>query len=383
MAQVPRAITSESCPQSAALLFAAAIAMAIPGSAHMWSASSPSEPRREVLLAVQQKGGLHFLDARTLEPLGRLAVHKMASRVSASPDGRTLFLGQADTLAGNGCCSLFAVELASHRACKLLDIAPEGVPSADGRWLFAHRGIGIDVFDMPTLARLPSLRGPRLDVNYRLHPSPAGHWLFGLTVWRDLGLDIFDLKRGRFVRQTPVIGMEAAWLGSQFHVLGQRDGKYLLQTIASDSGEAAPPVLLEGAAPALPDRARLVAGERQLFAFRPSAPWFIKGRRDDGTPWSRGIWTIDVRNRQVAPPIAADVEVADVVAGSDGTSLHALEPGTSTHRPVTVLRLDAATGRIEARRELPSDSWGWTIARASIPASLVPNGEVTFAPCAR
>jgi hypothetical protein len=364
------------------MLLAAAIAIAISGSASPGAAPSPSQSR-DVLLAVQQNGRLHFLDARTLEPIARLAAHKMAARVSASPDGTTLFLGQADTIDGNGCCSLFAVELASRRVCKLLDIAPEGVPSADGRWLFAHRGMGIDVFDMPTLARLPSLRGPRLDVNYRLHPSPDSRWLFALTVWRDLGLDIFDLRRGGFVRHAPVIGMEAAWLGSQFHVLGQRDGKYLLQTIASDSADAAPPVPLEGAAPGLPDRARLVAGERQLFAFRPSAPWFIKGRRDDGTPWSRGIWTIDVQNRRVAPPIAVDVEVADLVAGADGTSLYALEPGTSTDRPATAVRLDAATGRIAARRELPADSWGWSIALVSIPASLVPNGEVAFAPCAR
>jgi hypothetical protein len=77
------------------------------------------------------------------------------------------------------------------------------------------------------------------------------------------------------------------------------------------------------------------------------------------------------------------VEIADLVASADGTSLYALAPGTSTDRSATAVRLDAATGRIAARHELPADSWGWSIARVSIPASLVPNGEVAFAPCAR
>ena len=62
-----------------------------------------TEPRaaREVILATQRDHALHVIDAETLEPLGRFVVHNLAHWVGASPDGRRLYLAQAETPDGN------------------------------------------------------------------------------------------------------------------------------------------------------------------------------------------------------------------------------------------------------------------------------------------
>ena len=61
---------------------------------------------REVILATQRDQRLHFFDAATLEPLGAFVVHSPAHHVSASSDGRTIFLAQGATPDGSGCCAL-------------------------------------------------------------------------------------------------------------------------------------------------------------------------------------------------------------------------------------------------------------------------------------
>src|SRR5215475_9974798 len=127
-----------------------------------------------------------------------------AHSVVSSPDGLNLFFEQPAPPDVNGCCALFALDLVTHKLCKLISPSSLGAPTPDGRWVFTQRGnIGIEVFDAKTLTRLPKIDAPGL---YQLLPSPDSRWLFGVTYsQRGQGpaLDIIDLENKILVRRLP------------------------------------------------------------------------------------------------------------------------------------------------------------------------------------
>lgn len=187
---------------------------------HNDSMQGSANDLREVIVATQRKSRLHVFDANTLRPLGYFTVNNNAHSVVASPDGLKLFLEQPAPPDVNGCCALFALDLVSHKLCKLISPSSLGAPTPDGRWLFTQRGnIGIEVFDAKTLVRLPKIDAPGL---YRLLPSPDSRWLFGITYsQRGHGpsLDIFDIENKVLVRRLPVSNdplPQGIWLGDQF-----------------------------------------------------------------------------------------------------------------------------------------------------------------------
>jgi hypothetical protein len=146
---------------------------------HSISKQSNTGDKREVIVATQRNRRLHVFDANTLQPLGYFAVNNNAHSVTASPDGLMLFLEQPGPPDFNGCCTLYALDLVTHKLCNLIFPSSLGVPSPDRRWLFTQRGnIGIEVFDARTLAWLPRIDAPGL---YQLLPSPDSRWMFGVT----------------------------------------------------------------------------------------------------------------------------------------------------------------------------------------------------------
>src|SRR5262245_41496416 len=115
---------------------------------HNASTQSSADDLHEVILATQRNRRLHVFDANTLRPLGYFTVNNNAHSVVASPDGLKLFLEQPAPPDSNGCCTLFALDLITHKLCALISPSSLGAPSPDGRWLFTQRGpIGIEVFD--------------------------------------------------------------------------------------------------------------------------------------------------------------------------------------------------------------------------------------------
>src|SRR6266498_3126221 len=115
---------------------------------HNASMQSSANDLREVIIATQRNRRLHIFDANTLRPLGYFTVNDNAHSVVASPDGLKLFLEQPAPPDANSCCTLFALDLITHKLCKLIFPSSLGVPSPDGRWVFTQRGpIGIEVFD--------------------------------------------------------------------------------------------------------------------------------------------------------------------------------------------------------------------------------------------
>lgn len=338
---------------------------------------------RDVVLATQRDHRLHVFDAATLEPLGQIAINNLAHRVSAGPDGRTLFIAQAGTPDGAGCCALFALDLETSTMCRLMEPVTEQVLSPDGRRLFAQRGnVGIEVFDAGTLARLPTIAAPGV---YRLQPSPDGRWLFGITSWDGPSLDVFDLGRQRLDHRLPVPGGGGAWLGEQFHLYARDGGQAGLWIIRPETMVLGDPVpvtptgqgLTDGQLPAHP---QVVAARDRLVVYEPLGWWFKLDPRREGQPVSGGLFALDPSSGEVTGHLAPSVDFAQVVADPGGARLYGLDAGDPDGgRPVRLLALDSATGAVLAERTLPTDVW--FIAPASLPDTLVPRGRIQLAAC--
>src|SRR5215510_6999919 len=82
---------------------------------HKASTQSSANDLREVIIATQRNRRLHVFDANTLRPLGYFTVNNNAHSVVASPDGLKLFLEQPAPPEFNSCCTLYALDLVTHK----------------------------------------------------------------------------------------------------------------------------------------------------------------------------------------------------------------------------------------------------------------------------
>jgi hypothetical protein len=369
-----------------------------PVSATRAPGSQPAGQSREVVVAVQRNHRLHVFDAPTLEPLGRITgLHNLLEHVSVRPGGRTVYLSQAAAFDGNECCALFELELPTGEMCHLTEPAMDSLPSPDGRSLFTQRGsVGIDVFDTTTLARstiatfdmwrahqnrdsLP-LRG-----YYALHPS-SDRWMFGITFWQKPALGIFDLRTNTMVRELTIPVASGAWLSNRFYLYENNDDGLRLGVVNSEMTGLGPWRSIHDASAAvtraqLPARAVVIASGERLLVYQPIAGWL----HDSGeTGRSPGIFVIDPATAGVTAHLAPSTEFAQVIAGTAGQRLYALVAGPSVAgRNVPwsprLLALDARTGAVVAERALTPDVWH--VAVASIPASVLPLGDLHPTAC--
>lgn len=241
-------------------------------------AARGTPPRRAVIVAVRRDHRLQFFDAATLAPLGSVAIYNLADSVEARPDGGMLYIRQAVTPDGNGCCALFALDLATSELCRLLFPATQPVPVTGDR-LFAQRGnTGIDVFDAASLEHLPTIAAPGV---YSLAPSPDGRWLFGANHFREASLDLMDVRAGALLRRLPVAlpgadgspqapnWLSGAWLDGQFYLYASdADGRFLW-TVSPNTSELDTPTAIDAAGSGpLPDLlSDVIAADGRLFVY--------------------------------------------------------------------------------------------------------------------
>jgi hypothetical protein len=343
-----------------------------------------------VVLAAARTGRIEIFDATTLTKLGDIRVNQPLESVSASPDGRRLYIAQEKPSTPGACCGLYSLDLETSNMCFLAVPALFGSPSRDGRFLFTQGERGIDMFDARTLNRLPTMPAPGA---YNLQPSPDGQWLLGVTNSPKPSLDVFDMNSMKLARRIPTgdVPVTGAWAGDRFYLFNYVfDGfgeKGWLWTVNPESGETglSPRPLdlpdLHGACnePAL----LMLAGARNRL-FLAEAFGFKLDRRSDcpNTPLG-GIYAIEPATGHVSR-IAESVQVNRMVVTPDGRDLYVLESGkrSSPGRNVRLLRIDP-----QGKREIvgvPLESGEWNLALARIPAALIPHGVLrTFVNCTR
>ena len=347
------------------------------------SATGQVQKTREVILATRRNHRVLVFDARSLARLGQFIVSEGAETVSASPDGRTLFLQQPAPPSPNGCCALFSLDLATAALCQLIFPSSPGVMSPDGRLLFTQRGnVGVEVFDAKSLARLPVIKAPG---GYSLYVSPDSRWLFGAQSWVDSSLDVFDLERREMVRRLALPGERTprgAWLGNRFYLYAHDGSEGNLWQVTPDTTELASPMKIALPVPGRngkPAYQQMIAAGDRLIVYEPLGWWLKLDRRRQDAEIPGGLFSIDPATGAFEH-LAPGTDFTQLVASEDGSNLYGIDAGSREQtRPASLLRLDSRTGTILKKRDLARDVWNISVAR--LPEDLIPRGKVSTTPC--
>jgi hypothetical protein len=111
-----------------------------------------------VLLASRRGGWIEAIDLKTLETVSRIRVPEMSESVASDASGQRLFVA-APRHPGESCCALFAMDPQSMQLSFL--VAPALSATVTAGRLFTQRGaVGIEVFNLQNLTRLPAVKGP-------------------------------------------------------------------------------------------------------------------------------------------------------------------------------------------------------------------------------
>lgn len=335
----------------------------------------PQEPR-SVVLAAARAGRVEILDANSLATLGSLAVNGQTESISASLDGRTLYVAQGSEPTAGGCCGLYSIDLTTRQMCFLIGPALFGAPSRDGRYLFTQQGNdSVDVFDARLLTRLPSIKAPGA---YSLHPSPDGRWLLGVTNSPAPSVDVFDVGRGALARRIPLPSGPAmgAWAGDRFYVYSHDENGGKLWRVNPENAALPPakPVHLPDLhGDCMESVLLMLAGAPNRLFIAEAFGFKLDRRRSCAAEAHGGIYLIDPSSGGVEDYIAGGVHVNRMAVAPDGRELYVLDSfGPDEQVRAHLLRLDSRSGRVLAE----SQSGAWNLALANIPEALIPRGRV-------
>jgi hypothetical protein len=333
--------------------------------------------RQLVLLAAHRAGGVDVLDANTLEPIGSIKVLPQTNGVIGDRTG-VLFLNEGLTPEFEGCCALYALDLKTRQMTHLVEPASRPVISPNGQHLLVQRGnVGIESFNVRTLQREPSIPRSVAPGVYALSFSPDGSLLFGVSNFPH-ALDIFDLDQRKLLQRLAVPedrNALGAWVANDYYLYGYRNRGGELWRVKFDNSTLERPVSID-----LPDQSdcngqeqgMVGAGDR-LFIFELFG---TKSDRRNGCSQSipGGLLSVDPHAGKVSALLAPDVHFASLVPSTDGSELYGIDAKDTTWSSVDLVRLNAGTGEVLARRNLKADVW--FIDLATLPSDLVPTGFV-------
>lgn len=337
-----------------------------------------------VVVAAARTGRIEMFDAG-LGPLGAINVNPLLESVSASPDGRRLYIAQESAPASGACCGLFALDLASQHMCFLAAPALFGTPSPEGRFVFTQGDQGVQIFDARTLAALPTMKASGA---YSLQPSPDGRWLLGVTNSPKPSLDIFDLKSRTLARQIPVPEgpVTGAWAGDHFYVFSY-SGRGRGNLWGVKPGDTEPPHFRRIQLPDIYSRCNepallMLAGSADKLFLAEGFGFKLDRRGACPDAPLGGILAIQPITGNVTS-IAESVQVNRMAVAPDGHDLYVLEAGRRGRKGNTVLlHIDTRTGLVlHTMLLVPGE---WNLALAHIPSALIPHGSMhAIAYCGR
>ncbi len=336
-----------------------------------------------VVLAAARAGRIEIFDA-SLGPLASIGVNQQVESVTASPDGRRLYIAQESQRNSGACCGLYSLDLETRKMCFLAAPALFGSPSPDGRFLFTQGAHGVDIFDASTLSRLPTMKAPGA---YNLQPSPDGRWLLGVTNSPKPSLDIFDLKFRVLARRLPIPDGPAtgAWAGDRFYVFSYgAPGTGQLWSVKPENSELqqAKSIILPDLHGACNEPVLLMLAGAPDRLFLAEAFGFKVDRRLACPDTARdGVYVIQPSTGRVGH-IAPSVRVNRMAASPDGRDLYVIHSsGPSPLSNSRLLHIDTRTGRVLYNVAL--ETGDWNLALAHIPSALIPRGNVRAAACSR
>lgn len=329
-----------------------------------------------MVVAAARAGRLEFFDA-SLAPVSSIGVHQQVESVSASPDGRRLYVAQESIQNSGSCCGLFSLDLQTKKMCAIDSPAMFGVPSPDGRFLFTQGKRGVDVYDAGTLTRVTTMKAPGA---YNLQPSADGRWLLGVTNSPKPSVDVFDLKSGALARRIPVPAGPAtgAWAGARFYIFSYGEpGQGRLWSMKPEDHE-----LSEEKPIALPDFhgkcdepvLLMVTGAQDRLFIAEAFGFHVDRRGRCPDEALGGVQEFFPSNGNLFA-LAPTAHVNRLAASPSGRDLYVLEAGGQGYQSnPRLLHVDTMTQRILQSVFLDQGEWSLTLAR--IPPALVPRRNV-------
>ncbi|HEX8800207.1 MAG TPA: hypothetical protein VF772_16440 [Terriglobales bacterium] len=341
---------------------------------------------RPVLLAAHRVGRVELLDVDTLQPVGSLRVLPLADRaIIASKEIILLREGLPPNF--RGCCALYALDLKTRNLTKLLEPVLGITVSPDGQHVVTQRGnIGIEIFDVHTLHREPSIPRSIAPGMYGLSFSPDGHLLFGTSNFPSPAVDVLDFNERKLVRRLTLpegFAIHGTWVGDDYYVYGYRKATGELWRVKTDGSELGTPVKvnLPFVAPECELHDQGILGDLgRLLVFE-----LFGGKGDRRGGCSKdipgGVFLVNPQSGRQIAHIAPELHFAQLISRKDGAELYGIDLASPDWTSIALVRLNATTGQILVRQNLPNDVW--FIDLASIPEELVPHGQVEANPSLR
>jgi len=263
---------------------------------------------------------------------------------------------------------------------KLLQPVSGLTVSPDGQHLATQRGnIGIEIFDLRTLQPEPSIPRSTAPGGYALSFSPDGRLLFGTSNFPSPAVDILDFNERKLLRRFPFpegFAIRSAWVGGNYYVYGYRKATGELWRVKADGSELEMPIKinLPDVAPEceLPDQGILAAGGRLLVFELFGGKLDRRGGCLKDIPG--GVFLFNPQTGKQIAHIAPEIHFAQLISREDTAELYGIDLANADWTSVALVRLNATTGQVLVKQNLPSDVW--FIHLASIPKDLLPHGQV-------
>jgi hypothetical protein len=303
------------------------------------SASVQAQDSNSYILATRRSGAIEIIDPTSLATIGR--IHFDLPRksvglngVSASADGKMLYVEGPLPGEPNGCCVLYSIDLATLQTRQVADI-----PGTASR-------AGFVTSDGITYAAAP--RGtPRF-------PGRA--------------LDVYDARHGKVVDylipssfgkggQPNVIWMDGRFF---FYATSQDGSAARLWSVSPDAASLGEGVSVEPFAKVPGCSAYVEAGlagaADNLFLYEMFGWKLDRRTRCSGVPG--GVWIVDPDTGQLLGHVAMDLYFSELVADREKGELYGISVGDPQWRGgIELVRINAQDGSILQSRVLESDYW--------------------------
>ena len=337
-----------------------------------------SQDSRQVIVIAGRSPLLEIIDPVTLETLARIHFDFPNGSVgfnsaAMSADGSSVYMDGPIPSDTRGCCVLYSLDLATMKATVVASIF--GTRSRD-QFVFSD---GV-VFPSASLSPNGPIKGIH---DSMLHFSPDGQWAFGVRGYQGPVLEVFDMTRGKLVRElTPPqsegeVRASGGWAGEHFYfIAGSKENSGHLWMVSPDTIElgAGVPVDDYGEASSCthPAFSELLAAGDKVFLYEPFG-FKVDRRVRCHIPVPGGVWMIDPATGRQAGRTAIGLHFSTVVADRTGTFLYGLaSEALNQDGPGQLLRIDAKDGHVLKWRSIAPGFFRMTVA----PISSVPTGDV-------
>jgi hypothetical protein len=331
---------------------------------------------KAVLLAANRLGNVEVFDPVTLESLGSIRILPQINGVASDGKGLLLLLeGIAPDF--QGCCALYAMDIKTLRMTKLIEPASNIIISPDGHHVLTQRGaVGVESFSLKTLEQEAGIARSTAPGVYTLRFSPDGGLLFGVSNFPTPTLDIFDFAERKLVQRFSApqgFTVLGTWIGDEYYLYAHREGRGRLWRIKTDAPALEDPVEVNfpDAAPECKMRSQEVLGTgNQLFLYERFGAK-IDRRNGCATSIPGGLLLVDPQSGEILARLAPGFHFASLISSADSKELYGVDVRDTNWTSVGLVRLNATTGEVLARRTLSQGVW--VIDVATIPSELVPS----------